>query len=397
MRRTLLAVPALLLASTALAAESCLEERAGLVRNHDYSVIAGWSKGDLRLLLEEYSYLHQWMRHSDAVSAGFLYGDEVYAEALSPTGVFDPRRVDAWKAVYAKTRRADYVKRLGSQLDAHMLDKNLVAAVLDSCLRNGWWAELKPLDDCRFTFTAGFRPQGRKELGTQPIKFHVSGGRCDPWPNRPIDATGISVPCVRSGNGSATVTLEIGDGSVLKKQLAAVPVRRVPDEPVLEKRPAPREIEVLTLYRSRDYRQIEFGRSCPSCRLLAADIRPTQPDATILDVAVVSTGGSGHWFRCPAVSRCGVPEFSPPDQRNVSGCAGQRACRVWRLSDDEAEAQDAIQITYQAEKATCRNCPEAMDYASARRRWEGAKIQAERVCEIFPDSPAQVFGRPATR
>jgi hypothetical protein len=174
-----------------------------------------------------------------------------------------------------------------------------------------------------------------------------------------------------------------------------VAARRSLDEPVLEKGRSPPKIEVLTLYRSRDYRQIEFGRSCPTCRLLAADIRPSEPDATIRDVAVLSAAPSGHWFRCPAEWRCGVPEFSPPDERNVNGCAGRKVCRVWRLSDDESEGRDAVQITYDVDQTVCKNCPEGVDYASARKRWEAATSQA--VCEIFPDNPAQVFGTRPTR
>jgi hypothetical protein len=70
---------------------------------------------------------------------------------------------------------------------------------------------------------------------------------------------------------------------------------------------------------------------------------------------------------------------------------------VWRLTDDDTEARDAIQITYQADTVTCKNCPEGVDYASAHRRWEEAKAQAERVCEIFPDEPVQMVGKPALR
>jgi len=127
---------------------------------------------------------------------------------------------------------------------------------------------------------------------------------------------------------------------------------------------------------------------------LAADVRPTQPDATILDIAVISTDGSGHWVRCPAAFRCGVPEFSPPDHPTVSGCAGERACRVWRLSEDDSDARDAIQITYQVDKATCKNCPDGVDYASARKQWEAAKTQAKGRCEVFPDAAMQLFGKP---
>lgn len=267
---------------------------------------------------------------------------------------------------------------------------------VEPCVGSWYWAELKALDDCRFTFAAGLTPGARKKASPLPIKFRVSGGGCEPWPNRPLNLAGTSVQCVRSGNGSGTVTLETTTG-VLKRVLAPLPARRIPDEPVLEKRRSPPQTEVLTLYRSRDYRPVEFGRGCPTCRLLAADIRPTQPDTTILDVAVVPTGESSHWFRCPAAFRCGVPEFSPPDQPHVSGCSGERVCRVWRLSDDESEARDAVQITYQADKATCKNCPEGVDYASALKRWEEAKGQAERVCEVFPDRPTQLFEKKTTR
>jgi hypothetical protein len=186
-------------------------------------------------------------------------------------------------------------------------------------------------------------------------------------------------------------------GGVLKQMLAPFPARRIPDEPVLEKRRSAPQIEVIALFRSRDYRQVEYGRACPTCRLLAADIRPTQPDATIVDVALVSTSDSSHWFRCPAALRCGVPEFSPPDQPHASGCSGQRVCRVWRLSDDEREARDTVQITYQVDKATCKNCPEGVDYASARKRWEVARGEAQRTCKVFPDDPTQVLGRKTIR
>jgi hypothetical protein len=189
------------------------------------------------------------------------------------------------------------------------------------------------------------------------------------------------------------VTLETSSTGVLKQTLAPLQARRIPDEPVMEERMSKPEVEVRTFYRSRDYRQLELGRGCPTCRLYAADIGPTRPGATILDVALVSSGGSGHWQRCPAALKCGVPEFSPPDQRNVSGCVGQTTCRVWRLTDDDAEGTDAIQITYQVKEATCKNCPEGLTYESARKRWEAVKAESGQACEVFADPRPQVFGR----
>jgi hypothetical protein len=348
----------------------------------------------MQLLLDEFASKRDWRKHSDAIAEGFGRGDQVYGESLTPTAEFDKRRMDAWKRSYAQKRHVEYLKRLAPQIAKIKIDRSVVAAVLSSCVRKGAWAVVEAADDCRFTFNAGLWPQQPPNANVRPVKFGVSGGRCEPWSNQAPTATETAVSCVRSGNGETKVTLELSDGTILKRSLAPLAARRVPDEPMLDKTSATREIEVITLFRSRDYRQVQLARSCPACRLLAADIRPTRAGATIVDVAVVSTTTSGHWFRCPAGLRCGVPEFSPIDQRNVSGCAGQRACRVWRLADDDAEARDAIQITYELSGQTCKNCPEGMDYASAHKAWEQAKDRAQNGCEAFADPPVQVLSKP---
>jgi hypothetical protein len=124
--------------------------------------------------------------------------------------------------------------------------------------QSGYWAELKALDNCRFTFAAGLSRTASGRASSRPLKFRVSGGRCQPWPNRPLTAPGTSVLCVRSGNGSTTIALDTTDG-VLKKVLAPLATRRVPDEPVLEKRrsqpqtegPYTVQVTRLPLYRLR--------------------------------------------------------------------------------------------------------------------------------------------------
>jgi hypothetical protein len=63
------------------------------------------------------------------------------------------------------------------------------------------------------------------------------------------------------------------------------------------------------------------------------------------------------------------------------------------LADDDAEARDAIQITYELSGQTC-NCPEGMDYASAHKAWEQAKDKAQNECVAFADPRVQVLGRP---
>jgi len=81
----------------------------------------------------------------------------------------------------------------------------------------------------------------------------------------------------------------------------------------------------------------------------------------------------------------------------MSGCVGQRACRVWRLTDNDAEARDVIQITSQISSETCKNCPAGMDFASAHQAWEQTKDRAEKGCETFADPPIQLFGKPRGR
>jgi len=385
----------LMLTPLTVTAGACLVRSPTASQTKTYETISTWPAADMGLLLEEVAYVNTWQRHSDAVAAGFDYGDELYGETLKPGGVFDMRRVDAWKRGYSKSRRKDYLKRLAPQVDPTRIDRDLVAAVLSSCLRQGPWAELIPLDDCRFRFSAGFSPMETAKPRPRSAKFVVNGGRCEPWPRGSLDATGRTVRCFRSGNGGVTVSLETSDGSVLRKLLAPLPVRRIPDEPVRQDKQSEPITEVVTLYRSRDYRSVEFGRSCATCRLLAADVRPSEPGATIVDIGVVASGGAGHWFRCPASLRCGAPEFSPPSERGVSGCAGLMACKVWRLTDDDSEGHDTIQITYQSTRIACKNCPEGMDFDAAHRNWEQAKAKAERSCDVFPDSPPQVFALPS--
>jgi hypothetical protein len=82
----------------------------------------------------------------------------------------------------------------------------------------------------------------------------------------------------------------------------------------------------------------------------------------------VSSSGSG-WQRCPASLRCGVYEFSPPDDALLSGCTGLSACHVWRLAESDADASDVIQLIYQKSEWTGVNCPADMDFQSTHWQW----------------------------
>jgi len=64
---------------------------------------------------------------------------------------------------------------------------------------------------------------------------------------------------------------------------------------------------------------------------------------------------------------------------------------VWRLGEDEGQAYDTIQITFEAKRSICRNCPDGLTYDEARKRWEEARAEAANACEVFPDPPPQVL------
>jgi hypothetical protein len=371
--------------------ESCLVSPDERVPGAGYELLVNWSPEDLQLLVDEYAYRHDFADHQAALDAGFGPGDVVYGEALRPGGIFRPEAVRSWRQAYAQGRQRNYARRIEPRLQGRDLDSPLVQTALDSCLRAPAWTKVAATDACRFTFSAGVR-SASQALRLSAVRLTVVGGRCEAWPKGALTVAGHSVQCERSGNGSVTVTLHTTRGQPLQQFLPPLQTRKAPDEPVLEAGGKP-QIEVISLYRTRDFRVVEYGRSCPTCRLYAADIRPSVRGATIVSIGVVASSGSAGWLRCPAGYRCGVPEFSPPDQRHVSGCAGQTSCRVWRLADGDGQAYDTIQIEFQVNAPACRNCPEGVPYEEARKRWERAQAQAGQACPVFPDPPPQVLAR----
>ena len=380
-----------LAAAPAAADDACLPRPPNARMPLAYTVVSGWGTNELQLLVDEYTYQQKWRRHSDAVEGGFRYGDEVFGETLKPRNFFDAPRVKAWKLSYASGPRTRYLDALAPRLGDYSLDRQLIQAVLTSCFSTSLWSAVSPIDDCRFTFAAGVKAP---ETGPQvlPVELAVIGGRCEAWPDRPIGPKGRSIRCIRSGNGSVTVSLLATRAGSAQQMLPPLKVGPSPAKPALERRMSEPLVETLTLYRARDYRLVGLGQSCPSCRLFAADFHPSRPDAVILDVSVVASSEPERWLRCPAGYRCGAPEFSPPDQRNAVGCKGLNACRVWRLSTDEVEGRDTIQITFTAPEDVCKNCPTGVAYAEAHRQWDDEiRTRARRECSVFPDPPAQSF------
>jgi hypothetical protein len=374
-----------------VAADVCQLRPPNVQARGVYAVVSHWSASELQLLVDEYAYRQKWGVHREAVEGGFLYGDLVFGETLTPEGVFNLGHVRAWKSEYANRRRKQYIDGLQPQLANYPLDRDLIQTVLISCLRSSLWTKLSATDGCHFTFTAGVLALQPSQQ-VLPVELKVSGGRCEAWPDRPLDTRGQMVQCVRSGNGSVTLGLAATHAATVQQMLPPLRARAHPPEPMLEQGMSKPSIEVLALYRARDYQAVGFGQSCPSCKLFAADFHPSRPDAVIVDVSVVSTADASRWLRCPASYRCGTPEFSPPDQRNVSGCSGLKACRVWRLSSEDAVGWDTIQITSIAPESVCANCPEGMDYAAAHKQWEEqSRAYGWVECSVFPDPPAQVF------
>jgi hypothetical protein len=252
------------------------------------------------------------------------------------------------------------------------------------------------LNDCRFAFAAGLIAVKNPPVTSWPSRFTVRGARCTGWPRRPLSAKGDEVQCVRSGDSAITLELTTDRVGLTRQSISSVIRPDVPPEPLQRQVVSGPASEVIRLYRSQDYHLIQMGKGCPDCALYAADIRPSEPNVVISRATTVSTAGPG-WQACPAGLRCGVHEFSPPDQPLVSGCTGQTACRVWRLAESGAEASDVIQLDYlQTSNVVCANCPDNMDFESAHRQWEEVKTNALARCETFADLPPQSITREPT-
>jgi hypothetical protein len=204
-----------------------------------------------------------------------------------------------------------------------------------------------------------------------------------------LGAEGATTTCVRSGASRVTVSLTAAQVGTISRDLAPLKSIQVPDEPVQFEGTSKPLIENVTVYRARDYRLVERGRGCPQCRdLYAADFGPSTPGAVIREVGFVSGFAGGDWQRCPAGLTCRAPEFSPPDNRNKTGCAGASTCRIWRLAGDEEDARDTVQIVYHVKEQACSNCPEGVDYVEAHRRWELARSAQQPACGVSsPNAP----------
>jgi hypothetical protein len=357
-----------------------------------YATLAGVSKREHDLLLSEYMFGHRWSKHADAVSAGFRNGDRVYGQVLRPGGRFSPDRTAAWRAAYAKSERPRFQARLESRLSMKTVDRRVVNWILEACLESGVWSEIRVLNQCRFVFYAGLVSVAAGRV-VQPVRFEAHGGRCERWPERPLSAKGGGVQCVRSGR-AVSVVLQTDRAGAERGELAALASESLPPEPVQETKLAEPVSEAVRLSRSGDFRLRQLGRGCPTCALYSADIRPPAPEARILWADTVTSSGPG-WERCPAGLRCGVNEFTPPDDPRARGCGGSSECRVWRLAEGEGEASDVVQVTYQTPEVVCVNCPEGMDYEQAHGRWKKLKDQAGNRCEPFADGPPQLFASPA--
>jgi hypothetical protein len=385
----LICVCVLLLGSMCARADTCALPSAD--SDEPYVTLAGLPKRELYLLLNEYMFGHSWTRHAEAVSAGFRPGNRVYGQVLKAGGEFKPDTTAAWRRAYTKSGHTQFLAALGSKVNMATVDRAVVDWVLGVCLGRGLWSEVRIINDCRFVFAAGLTPGHASASTVQPLRFEVRGGRCRRWPGRPLSGKGDAVQCVRSGVGTVTLELVTDQAGATRQTLSPLAHPDLPPEPQQETKLSEPVSEVFRLWRSRDYRLQQLGRGCPSCGLYAADVNPSVPGAVILRAETVSSNGAG-WQRCPAGFRCGVYEFSPPDNRRLSGCTDLPVCRVWRLAERDGETSDVIQLTYRTSQAVCVNCPENADFEAAHKRWQEARDAAPGRCEVFADSPAQSFG-----
>jgi hypothetical protein len=280
-------------------------------------------------------------------------------------------------------------------VNVRSVDASVVSWILEACLERGVWSEIKILNQCRFVFSAGLTSVAGGG-GMRPTRLEVRGGRCGRWPERALSEKGDGVQCLRSGASAVSVALQTDRGGAVEESLPALSSESIPSEPVREMKLSAPISEVVELSRSRDFHLHHLGQGCPACALYYAELRPTAPDATILWAGTVSSSGAG-WQRCPAGLRCGVYEFTPPDDLRVSGCAGTSQCRVWRLAETSGEASDVVQLTYQQLESVCANCPEGMDFDTAHATWRQHVAQSAGRCETFADLPAQLLGPGHTR
>jgi len=331
---TLLLAPALARAGL----DPCLESLACAHRQAAVAMLDGWSVGALGPLLEEYAFRHAWLAHRDAIAAGFAVGDRVNGDRLAPDRVFDPAAVARWREEYAQQRRARFLQRSGGSLDARALAPAIVLALSGGCLGSGGWGAVRLTSQCEFTFRAGYRGEGRSLAAITPMRLEAAGARCTAWPAGTLRASGASVTCVRSGTKPAIVRLMMRDGPAIERPLPVRGQTAVPPEPHRETKRSGPKFESMSLYHSRDYRVIERSERCPGCDLYAADFGPSVAGATILGVGFVSGSVRDGWQRCPAAMLCAAPEFSPPDRRNVTGCAGWSAVVSggWRATRSRA-------------------------------------------------------------
>src|SRR5262245_53387088 len=109
--RKVICIYALLLLSTGVRAEDCALPSSGSAE--PYTSLAGLSKRERYLLLNEYMFVHAWTRHSDAVAAGFRVGNQVYGEVLKTGGKFSPDNTAVWRRAYNKSGHKRFLAELG--------------------------------------------------------------------------------------------------------------------------------------------------------------------------------------------------------------------------------------------------------------------------------------------
>jgi hypothetical protein len=345
-----------------------------------YAAIAGAHERDVQLLLDEYTYRQRWTTHAQAIAGGFRQGDRVYGEVLEGSEkTFNQERVSKWRRAYERSGRTRFRSGLGTKVDIGLVDTRLVTWLVEVCLDPGIWSRVTALDDCRFSFTAGVK-RADPAAPVNPTSLQTSGATCRPWVAGALSVQGASVQCTRSGDGEVTITLETSAGRTIKQMLSALAIAASVPEPIRETRLAEPDAEVVRLTRFAHYQLVRMGAGCPKCKLYAADLSPSTPDAAVLEVTTVSSSGAG-WLRCPAGFRCGVYEFSPTAEPDLLGCRGVRSCRVWRLAETDAEGMDVIQLIVQRSESVCVNCPAGMDYESALAAWEASKAKSVR-CAI---------------
>jgi hypothetical protein len=112
---------------------------------------------------------------------------------------------------------------------------------------------------------------------------------------------------------------------------------------------APAVTHRYTLQRARDYQYAGGNVDCPNCKdwYHSLIVIPGGGKITAIQWIARRPTVNNHWYRCFVEARCGVGEFSDPNDGRQD-CIGKSQCFVNRATDDGVGGyEDDFDVSYQ--------------------------------------------------